>query len=132
MGLTMIEKILARAAGTTEVSVGDVVVCEVDRIVLIDVPFIDWIEPLRMVDPERLAVRATPCACPSSRPCGWHTQAQHGQRLAQAFAQAAGRAGVGVLQFPCQRFELGFGDDRRRGVVGGPHLLGHRFGEVVG
>lgn len=56
MGLTMIEKILARAAGTTEVSVGDVVVCEVDRIVLIDLPFIDWIEPLRMVDPERLAV----------------------------------------------------------------------------
>jgi hypothetical protein len=41
-------------------------------------------------------------------------------------------AGVGVFQFPCQRFELGFGDDRGRRVVGGPHLLGHRLGEVIG
>ena len=37
-----------------------------------------------------------------------------------------------MLQFPCQCLELGFGDDRRRGVVGGPHLLGHRLGEVIG
>lgn len=56
MGMTMVERILARGAGQSEVRVGDVVVCEVDRIVLIDLPFIDWIEPLRLVDPERLAV----------------------------------------------------------------------------
>jgi 3-isopropylmalate/(R)-2-methylmalate dehydratase large subunit len=54
--MTMIEKILARASGKAQVGVGDVVVCEVDRIVLIDLPFVDWIEPLRLVDPERLAV----------------------------------------------------------------------------
>jgi len=40
--------------------------------------------------------------------------------------------GVGVLQFRCQRFELGFGDDRRRCVVGGAHLLRHGRGEVIG
>jgi len=56
MGMTMIEKILARASGRSEVAAGDIVICEVDRIVLIDLPFIDWIEPLRMVDPDRLAV----------------------------------------------------------------------------
>lgn len=56
MGMTIIEKILARAAGVAELGVGDVAVCEVDRIILIDLPFIDWIEPLRMVDPDRLAV----------------------------------------------------------------------------
>jgi 3-isopropylmalate/(R)-2-methylmalate dehydratase large subunit len=56
MSMTMIEKILARASGRPRVGVGDVVVCEVDKIVLIDLPFVDWIEPLRMVDPERLIV----------------------------------------------------------------------------
>jgi 3-isopropylmalate/(R)-2-methylmalate dehydratase large subunit len=56
VSMTMIEKILARASGQAQVGVGDVVVCEVDRIILIDLPFVDWIEPLRLVDPERLAV----------------------------------------------------------------------------
>jgi len=39
---------------------------------------------------------------------------------------------VGVFQFPCQRFELGLGDDRRRRVVGGSHLLRHRRSEISG
>jgi len=37
-----------------------------------------------------------------------------------------------MLQFPCQRLELGFSDDRGRRVVGGPHFLRHRRGEVLG
>jgi 3-isopropylmalate/(R)-2-methylmalate dehydratase large subunit len=55
--MTMIETILARASGSDSVEVGDVVVCEVDMTVLIDLQFaMLWSSPTRIADPERLAV----------------------------------------------------------------------------
>ena len=57
MGMTMIEKILARAAGSDHVEVGEFVVCEVDMTVLIDLQFATlWASPTRIADPDRLAV----------------------------------------------------------------------------
>jgi 3-isopropylmalate/(R)-2-methylmalate dehydratase large subunit len=57
MSMTMIDKILARAAGVDQVAVGDVVVCDVDMTVLIDLQFAGmWAPPTRIADPERLAV----------------------------------------------------------------------------
>jgi 3-isopropylmalate/(R)-2-methylmalate dehydratase large subunit len=57
MGMTMIEKILARAAGRDGVEVGEFVVCEVDMTVLIDLQFaFMWSSPTRVTDPDRLAV----------------------------------------------------------------------------
>jgi 3-isopropylmalate/(R)-2-methylmalate dehydratase large subunit len=55
--MTMIEKILARAAGRDSVDVGEFVVCEVDMTVLIDLQFATmWASPTRIADPNRLAV----------------------------------------------------------------------------
>jgi 3-isopropylmalate/(R)-2-methylmalate dehydratase large subunit len=55
--MTMIEKILARASGRERVEIGDVVVCEVDMTVLIDLQFATmWSSPTRIADPDRLAV----------------------------------------------------------------------------
>ena len=46
MGMTMIEKILARAAGRDHVEVGEFVVCDVDMTVLIDLQFATmWASP---------------------------------------------------------------------------------------
>src|SRR6202050_4239334 len=57
MGMTMIEKILARGAGRDRVEVGEFVVCEVDMTVLIDLQFATlWASPTRIADPDRLAV----------------------------------------------------------------------------
>lgn len=57
MGMTIIEKILARKAGLGTVSVGDVVVVDVDMTVLIDLQFATmWIPPLRIHDPDKLAI----------------------------------------------------------------------------
>ena len=57
MGMTIIEKILARKAGLDSVSVGDVVVVEVDMTVLIDLQFATmWIPPIRIHDPDKLAI----------------------------------------------------------------------------
>jgi 3-isopropylmalate/(R)-2-methylmalate dehydratase large subunit len=57
MGMTMIEKILARRSGQEQVKVGDVVVCDVDMTVLIDLQFATmWMTPTRIADPEHLAV----------------------------------------------------------------------------
>ena len=50
MGMTMIEKILARAAGLDQVQAGEFVVCDVDMTVLIDLQFATlWANP----DPDR-------------------------------------------------------------------------------
>jgi 3-isopropylmalate/(R)-2-methylmalate dehydratase large subunit len=55
--MTIIEKILARAAGREHVEVNDFVVCEVDMTVLIDLQFATlWASPTRIADPDRLAV----------------------------------------------------------------------------
>jgi 3-isopropylmalate/(R)-2-methylmalate dehydratase large subunit len=57
MGLTIIEKILARKAGLDSVSVGDTVVVDVDMTVLIDLQFATmWIQPSRIHDPDKLAI----------------------------------------------------------------------------
>jgi 3-isopropylmalate/(R)-2-methylmalate dehydratase large subunit len=56
MGMTMIEKILARAAGREQVQAGDTVVCRVDMNILIDLQFICWVEPLKIADPRRVAI----------------------------------------------------------------------------
>ncbi|MCW3027211.1 MAG: 3-isopropylmalate dehydratase [Solirubrobacterales bacterium] len=57
MSMTIIEKILARGSGLEQVEAGDVVVCDVDMTVLIDLQFATmWAEPTRIADPERLAV----------------------------------------------------------------------------
>jgi len=56
MGMTMIEKILARAAGREQVAPGDTVVCEVDMNVLIDLQFQRWTTPLTIADPDRTAI----------------------------------------------------------------------------
>ncbi|OBJ42018.1 3-isopropylmalate dehydratase [Mycolicibacterium mucogenicum] len=57
MGLTIIEKILARKAGLEAVSPGDTVVVDVDMTVLIDLQFATmWIPPSRINDPDKLAI----------------------------------------------------------------------------
>src|SRR6201997_3024359 len=57
MGMTIIEKILARTAGLNRVSPGDTVVVDVDMTVLIDLQFATmWIAPNRIHDPDKLAV----------------------------------------------------------------------------
>jgi 3-isopropylmalate/(R)-2-methylmalate dehydratase large subunit len=57
MGLTIIEKILARKAGRSMVAVGDTVVVDVDMTVLIDLQFATmWLEPNRIHDPDKLAI----------------------------------------------------------------------------
>ncbi len=57
MSMTIIEKILARASGRERVQVGEVVVCEVDMTVLIDLQFATmWVSPTRIADADRLAV----------------------------------------------------------------------------
>jgi 3-isopropylmalate/(R)-2-methylmalate dehydratase large subunit len=57
VGMTMIEKILARAAGRDAVEVGEFVVCDVDMTVLIDLQFATlWASPTKIADADRLAV----------------------------------------------------------------------------
>ncbi|MFH8769929.1 aconitase/3-isopropylmalate dehydratase large subunit family protein [Streptomyces sp. NPDC017958] len=57
MGMTMIEKILARKAGLQRVGPGDTVVCDVDLTVMIDLQFATgWVRPLRIDDPDKVAV----------------------------------------------------------------------------
>ncbi|MDT7564257.1 MAG: 3-isopropylmalate/(R)-2-methylmalate dehydratase large subunit [Pseudonocardiales bacterium] len=57
MGMTMIEKILARSGGLDEVHAGQTVVCDVDMTVMIDLQFAtSWVQPLRINDPDKVAV----------------------------------------------------------------------------
>jgi 3-isopropylmalate/(R)-2-methylmalate dehydratase large subunit len=57
MGMTIIEKILARKAMLAAVSVGDTVVVDVDMTVLIDLQFATmWIPPSRIHDRNKLAI----------------------------------------------------------------------------
>lgn len=56
---TTIEKILARTAGRESVRPGDIVVCDVGRVVLIDLQFREfngWERPLRIADPDRVSI----------------------------------------------------------------------------
>jgi 3-isopropylmalate/(R)-2-methylmalate dehydratase large subunit len=58
MGMTMVEKILARAAGRDSVSPGEIVNVAVDTTVLIDLNFYHgyWHEFIKIDDPERVVV----------------------------------------------------------------------------
>jgi 3-isopropylmalate/(R)-2-methylmalate dehydratase large subunit len=57
MGMTMIERILARKAGVASVTVGDTVTVDVDLTVLIDLQFATmWLQPLKIADPEKVAI----------------------------------------------------------------------------
>lgn len=57
MGMTMIERTLARKAGVGEVRAGDTVTVDVDMTVLIDLQFATmWLPPLRIHDPTKVAI----------------------------------------------------------------------------
>ena len=58
MGMTAIEKILARASGRDKVSPGDLVVVRIDTTVLFDNNFDPhiWREVLKVDDPEKIVV----------------------------------------------------------------------------
>ncbi|NKQ52485.1 3-isopropylmalate dehydratase large subunit [Amycolatopsis sp. K13G38] len=57
MGMTMIEKLLARKAGVPSVRPGDTVTVEVDMCVLIDLQFATvWLPPSRIHDPDKVAI----------------------------------------------------------------------------
>ena len=57
MGMTMIEKILARKAGLAQVTPGDFVTVDVDMCVMIDLQFATmWLPPARIHDPAKVAV----------------------------------------------------------------------------
>ncbi|MBV8650293.1 MAG: 3-isopropylmalate dehydratase large subunit [Alphaproteobacteria bacterium] len=58
MGMTIIEKIMARASGAKKVSPGDLVVVDVDTAVFIDNAFFPaaWREVLHVADPDRIVV----------------------------------------------------------------------------
>ncbi|MGH7778561.1 MAG: aconitase/3-isopropylmalate dehydratase large subunit family protein [Candidatus Binataceae bacterium] len=57
MGMTMAEKILARHSGQAAVRPGDIVVCEVDKIVQIDLVFAASAElPKRIADANKIAI----------------------------------------------------------------------------
>ena len=57
MGMTMIEKILARKAGLPEVHAGDIVTTDVDMCVLIDLQFATmWMQPTRIHDADKVAI----------------------------------------------------------------------------
>lgn len=83
---TTIEKILARASGTTSARPGDVVVVHVDRVVLIDMQFRafnGWRRPLKVADPSQLSVifdHAVPA--PTVDDANAH---QEGRRFAEQF-----------------------------------------------
>jgi 3-isopropylmalate/(R)-2-methylmalate dehydratase large subunit len=58
MGMTIVEKILARAAGRDSVAPGEIVVVKVDTAVVIDIGFYPgiWRWPVRVWDPDRIVV----------------------------------------------------------------------------
>jgi 3-isopropylmalate/(R)-2-methylmalate dehydratase large subunit len=57
MGMTMIEKLLARKAGLDRVRAGDIVTVGVDMCVMIDLQFATlWLQPSRIHDPDKVAV----------------------------------------------------------------------------
>jgi 3-isopropylmalate/(R)-2-methylmalate dehydratase large subunit len=57
MGMTMIEKLLARKAGIAKVQAGDLVTVDVDMCVLIDLQFATmWTQPTRIHDAAKVAV----------------------------------------------------------------------------
>ena len=57
MGMTMVNKVLARSAGVEDLQIGQTVAVDVDMTVLIDLQFsAGWVEPLMINDPDKVAV----------------------------------------------------------------------------
>ena len=58
MGMTIIEKILAKASCSTKIAPGDLAVVDVDLVVMIDLSFSrgSWREVLKVHDPEKVVV----------------------------------------------------------------------------
>jgi 3-isopropylmalate/(R)-2-methylmalate dehydratase large subunit len=58
MGMTITEKILARASGVTKVSPGDVAVVDVETACLIDLSFLPegWRDVLKVADPSKVVI----------------------------------------------------------------------------
>lgn len=58
MGMTIVEKILARASGQKSVAPGDLADVDVDTVVLFDSSFfpVDWRDVLKVFDPDKLVV----------------------------------------------------------------------------
>jgi len=58
MGMTIIEKILAKASGSNRIAPGDLAVVDVDVVVMIDLSFSrgSWREVLKVHDPEKVVV----------------------------------------------------------------------------
>ncbi len=85
MGMTMAEKILARHSGNSSVRPGDIVVCEVDKIIQIDLVFSASAEmPKRIADPSKVAIildHAIPAPTIGDA---------EGQRIAREFARRFG------------------------------------------
>jgi 3-isopropylmalate/(R)-2-methylmalate dehydratase large subunit len=86
MAMTMIEKGLARASGRDQVRVGELVMCDVDLAVLLDIQFtaVRLAEPRRIAKPDRVMVvmdHAVPA--PTAKDAG-------GQRKARQFAERHG------------------------------------------
>src|SRR5260221_7805171 len=69
MGMTIIEKILARADGTAKIGPGDLAIVDVDLCVLIDLSFSpsSWREVLKVHDPEKVVVVFAPDVPASNR-----------------------------------------------------------------
>ena len=58
MGMTIIEKILAKASGSDRITPGHLAVVDVDPVVMIDLSFSrgSWREVLKVHDPEKVVV----------------------------------------------------------------------------
>ena len=58
MGMTITEKILARAGGLSKVSPGDVAVVDVETACLLDLSFLPegWRKVLKVADPSRVVI----------------------------------------------------------------------------
>jgi 3-isopropylmalate/(R)-2-methylmalate dehydratase large subunit len=54
--MTIIEKILSDHAGGQPVTPGRIVTCDVDRVVLLDLQFAGGVKPVRVHDPDRIAI----------------------------------------------------------------------------
>ena len=86
MGMTMTEKILARAGGVPQVKPGDVAVVDVETAVLMDMTFLPegWREVLKVKDPKKVAIifdHLVPAPT---------VQAASAQRIGRLFAQKFG------------------------------------------
>ena len=100
MAQTAIEKILARTSGRATVAPGEIVVCDVDRAVLLDMQFsstaVPWRQPNAVAHAERLAVVLDHGApAPSLRDAEGHTLARKFcQRFDVAEFYDVGRHGI--------------------------------------